>query len=352
MKSTLPILACGFSAFFTLSCPGQEEPPPPPADPPAVPPAENGQIRPKTGPIRVNGIAAKANGEIITMNELMIKVAPLQSVLMARYPRRGPAYQAQLKTLRGEVLDDLIDRAIIYAEFKERARPFTDRDLEDEVQRIVQVSYAGDEKLFRDYLKATNLTRDQFKQQQRKEILVQAVRSQHFGDVPPPTEAELRKEYSTWSVANRDRTKDVATYKRIYLPKAEGGGPLAQLKLAEDLGKKLKDGGDFAVAAKTYSRDSHAENGGLWEDVPRSDLNHEFGFILFESEGNDVIGPFEDPYGFNIIQVVKRDYGPAEPFAKVRDRMKKRVEAEKKNANFEEWMKKMRARADIKKMID
>lgn len=347
MKLTLPALATTLTALLVLPSTAQEAP--------AVPPPPGGgeqEIRKKSGPIRVNGIAAKANAEIITMNELMIKVAPLQSVLMARYPRRGAAYQAQLKELKDDILDDLIDRAIIFSEFKERARPFPDEDLENEVKRIIQNTYGGDEELFRKYLKATNLTRDQFKEQQRKEILVQIVRSQHFGDIPPPSEAELRKEYKEWSIANRDRTKDVATYKRIYLPKAEGGGPLAQLKLAEDLGVKLKGGADFAEAAKTFSRDSHAEDGGLWEDVPRSDLNHEFGFILFETEGNDVIGPFEDPYGFNIIQVVKRDLGPSKPFDEVRDIMKKRVEAEKKNANFGEWMEKMRARADIKKMID
>jgi len=346
MKFFLPALALALSLTAALMLPSQcQEVPDAPAKP-------GEPIRKATGPIRVNGIAAKANGEIITMNELMIKVAPLQSVLMSRFPRRGPAYEAQLKELRNSILDELVDRAIIFSEFKDRIKALPDHEVEGEVDRIIQNVYGGDEKLFRDYLKATNLTRDQFKEQQRKELLVQIVRSQHFGDVPPPKEGELRKEYEQWALANRDRKEDVATYKRIYLPKTDGGGPEAQLKLAEELGEKLKAGGDFAAAAKQHSRDSHAQEGGIWEDVPRTDLNHEFGFILFESEGNDVIGPFEDPYGFNIIQVVKRDFGPAMPFGEVRDEMKKRVESEKKKANFEEWMEKMRTRALIQKMID
>ena len=344
MKFFLPVLALSLTAALMLPSQSQEAP--------AAPAKADEPIRKKSGPIRVNGIAAKANGEIITMNELMIKVAPLQSVLMARFPRRGAGYEAQLKELRDSILDELIDRAIIFSEFKDRISALSDHEVEGEVDRIIQNVYGGDEKLFRDYLKATNLTRDQFKEQQRKELLVQIIRSQHFGDVPPPKEAELKKEYQQWSIANRDRTKDVATYKRIYLPKADGGGAEAQLKLAEDLGEKLKAGADFATAAKEFSRDSHAEDGGLWEDVPRTDLIHEFGFILFESEGNDIIGPFEDPYGFNIIQVVKRKFGPAKPFGTVRDEMKKRVESEKKKANFEEWMKKMRTRAFIQKLID
>ncbi len=310
------------------------------------------QIRPKEGPILVNGVAAKVNGEVITLNELMIKVAPMQSVLMARNPRRGPVYEQQLSELKLGILDELIDRTIIFTEFKDRVRAFPDQDIEAEVKRIIQNVYNGDEALFRKYLKATNLTRDQFKEQQRKELLVQIVRAQHFGDVPPPKEAELKAEYAGWALANRDRKKDVGTYKRIYLRKDLGDGPEAQLKLAEDIAKKLAAGEDFAELATKYSNDSKAEDGGLWKDIPRTDLNHEFGFLLFETTGHEMMGPLEDNFGFNIIQVLKRVPGPPEKsFADARELMKRRVESEKKKANFEKWMKKMRARAIIEKMI-
>ena len=311
----------------------------------------NQPIRPESGRMLVNKMAATVNGDVITLNELMIKVAPLQSVLMSRSPRRGPAYEAQLAQLKSSILDELIDRAIIFTEFKDRVKAFPDQQIEDEVKRIVQNVYKGDEELLKDYLKATNLTRDQFKEQQRKELLVQIVRAQHFGDVAVPKEAELLEEYRKWSITNRDRTKDVGTYRRIYLAKNRGSGVQGQLNLAEQLVERLKGGSDFAELAKTHSNDSRAGEGGLWEDIARTDRNIEFGYILFESEGKEVLGPFEDRVGFNIIQVVERKFGEAEPFAKVRDEMEQRVVSEKKKGNFEKWMKKMRSRAVIKKML-
>jgi len=339
------ILGISAAAIAPATC--QSILPPPPKDPP-----KQDVIRKKSGPMRVNGMAATVNGETITLNELMIKVAPLQSVLMARHPRRGQVFEQQLSQLRAEILDDLIDRTIIFTEFKDRVRAFPDEDIEAEVKRIIQNVYNGDEKLFRDYLKATNLTRDQFKEQQRKELLVQVVRSQHFGDVPPPTETELKKEYNVWKIANRDRTKDIGTYKRIYLRKDFGDGPEAQLKLTEEIAAKLKAGGDFGELAKEHSDDSRAVEGGLWKEIPRTDLNHEFSFILFETQGNDAMGPIEDNFGYNIIQVLKREFGPPEKsFAEAKDLMKRRIESEKKKANFEKWMKKMRTRAVVKRMI-
>ncbi|MDG2400034.1 MAG: SurA N-terminal domain-containing protein [Akkermansiaceae bacterium] len=312
---------------------------------------QNEQTRPPQGPQLVNKIAAKVNGDLITLNELMIKVAPSQSVLMSRYPRRGVAFQKQLNDLKSSILDELIDRAIIFTEFKDRVRSFPDYQIEDEVKRVVQNVYKGDEQLFKKYLKATNLTRDQFKEQQRKELLVQIVRAQQFGDVAIPKENELRAEYERWSITNRDRTRDIGTYRRIYLHKNRGSGPFAQLKLAEDIVKKLNNGEDFNDLAKQYSNGSHAEQGGVWKGVPRTDLAMEFGTLLFETNGSKIMGPFEDRIGFNIVQVMERKLGPAKPFEKVREEIQQRVISDKKKSNYQKWMKKMRARAVIKKML-
>lgn len=312
---------------------------------------QNEQTRPPQGPQLVNKIAAKVNGDLITLNELMIKVAPSQSVLMSRYPRRGVAFQKQLNDLKSSILDELIDRAIIFTEFKDRVRSFPDYQIEDEVKRVVQNVYKGDEQLFKKYLKATNLTRDQFKEQQRKELLVQIVRAQQFGDVAIPKENELRAEYERWSITNRDRTRDIGTYRRIYLHKNRGSGPFAQLKLAEDIVKKLNNGEDFNDLAKQYSNGSHAEQGGVWKGVPRTDLAMEFGTLLFETNGSEIMGPFEDRIGFNIVQVMERKLGPAKPFEKVREEIQQRVISDKKKSNYQKWMKKMRARAVIKKML-
>ena len=323
-----------------------------PAFPQAAPVSpQNEQIRPPQRAQLVNKIAAKVNGDVITLNELMIKVAPSQSVLMSRYPRRGAAFQRQLGELKSSILDELIDRAIIFTEFKDRVRTFPDYQIEDEVKRVVRNVYNGDEQLFKKYLKATNLTRDQFKEQQRKELLVQIVRAQQFGDVANPKENELREEYDRWSITNRDRAKDLGTYRRIYLHKSRGGGPFAQLKLAEDIVKKLNNGGNFNDLAKQYSNGSHAEQGGVWRDIPRTDLAMEFGTLLFETNGSEIMGPLEDQIGFNIVQVMERKLGPAKPFLEVRDEVQRRVISDKKKSNYQKWMKKMRARAVIKKML-
>ncbi|MDA7518234.1 hypothetical protein N8529_00530, partial [bacterium] len=62
-------------------------------------------------------------------------------------------------------------------------------------------------------------------------------------------------------------------------------------------------------------------------------------------------GPLEDRIGFNIVQVMERKLGPAKPFEEVREEMQRMVISEKKKSNYEKWMKKMRSRAVIEKML-
>jgi len=308
-----------------------------------------------SGATKVNGIAATANGELVTMNEVMIKLAPMQSVLMAESPRRGPAYEQTLGKLRNQILDELIDRAIIFSEYKDRIKAIPDHVVEEEIEKTIRNVYTGNRKEFRDYLKAATLTYEQYKEQQRKEILVSVIKGQQFGDPAPPTNTELRSEYSDWAIANRDRTKDVGTYRKIYISKGDPNDisvtPENQLALAEGLVEKLKAGSDFSATAKEYSKDSKSEEGGLWENVPRTDLNREFGFLVFETKGSEVMGPFEDQRGFTIFEVINRKLGPAESFSEAMDNMKIRVNNKKKNTKFKAWMKKLRDRVPVKKFI-
>ena len=86
--------------------------------------------------------------------------------------------------------------------------------------------------------------------------------------------------------------------------------------------------------------------------IPRTDLAMEFGTLLFETSGSEIMGPLEDQIGFNIVQVMERKLGPAKAFSKRSvKRVQRRVISDKKKSNYQKWMKKMRARAVIKKML-
>ncbi|MDP0492622.1 MAG: SurA N-terminal domain-containing protein [Verrucomicrobiota bacterium JB023] len=305
----------------------------------------------------ITSIAAKVNGHAITKKEVDTQLAPMRELLKTRFPRQGAIYQRRLKEARDQILEQLINNEIVLSEIEGRAS-IPDYAIDEEIRRIVRENYNGKEAEFRNFLKETNQTMRSFRESQKEKILVQAYRSQQFGDIPPPTEAEIRAHYNQRKNDMRNRREDKVDFQKIFLIANDrldpNINPESQLALAERLVLELKGGADFADLAKKYSADAYASEGGLQKDVPRLDLNLAFGEVIFEnSEVGEIVGPLKDPAGFTIVKVLKKDLGPAPPLSdkEVKERMKKEVQIEKRTERYDKWINGLKKNAMIERRI-
>lgn len=305
----------------------------------------------KGGPIEVNGIAAKVNGRVITKNQVSFMLAPVYAQLGAQYPRRGAEFEEQFKKARAGVMQELIDRQIILDEFKQLGASIKPYLIDEEVKRQMRELYNGDEVKFREELKRSRLTMEGYREMTREKMVVQAMRAQQFSDAPPPLPNEIRDEYEAVKPTLRDVSKDVISFRKIFIPARNPEDPSvmaeAQLALAEDLAKQLAEGKDFAELAKEHSKDAFAENGGLQEDVPRTDLSVEFAAIIFDSKVDAIVGPLMDPQGFTIVRPLKITQGAPPPLEKVRQMIEERVRKKKTSSQYERWIELRRKRAMV-----
>lgn len=303
------------------------------------------------GPIEVNGIAAKVNGQVITKNQVSFMLAPIFAQLSAQFPRRGPQFDSQFKEAKAKILQELIDRQIILDEFKKIGASIKPHIIDDEIKRQMLSLYNGSEVKFREELKRSRLTMEGYREMTREKMVVQAMRAQQFADAPPPLPNEIQREYDEVKLNLRDVSKDVITFQKIYIPASDPQNPVAtpetQLSLAEGLAKQLADGKDFTELAKTNSRDAFADKGGMQENVPRLDLSPEFAAIIFEAPVGKIVGPLMDPQGFTIVKPIKIDYGPSPSLEKVREMIEDQVRKKKTSAQYERWIENRRKKAMI-----
>lgn len=337
-----PVLAMMLSgAVLAVHAARAQQAPPPQALP-----------RMPSGPIEVNGIAAKVNGRVITKNQVNFMLSPVFAQLVTQFPRRGPQFDAKFNEAKGKILEELIDRQIILDEFKTIGAFIKPNLVDDEIKRQMRELYNGDETKFREELKRSRLTMDGYREMTREKMVVSAMRAQQFSDAPPPLPNEIQREYNEVKSTLRDVTKDVITFQKIFIPASDPQNPVAtpdtQLALAEDLAKQLSDGKDFAELAKSYSKDAFAETGGLQENVPRIDLSPEFASIVFESPVGKIVGPLLDRQGFTIVKPIKIDLGPAPPLDnKIREMIEERVRRKKTSQQYDRWIESKRKRAMI-----
>lgn len=335
-----PILAIAVSAkmIATTTVQAQVAPPSPPAPP--------------AGPIEVNGIAAKVNGRVITKNQVSFMLAPVYGQLATQFPRRGPQFEAKFKEVKGNIIQELIDRQIILDEFKQLGASIKPNLIDDEVKRQIRELYNGDEAKFREELKRSRLTMEGYREMTREKMVVQAMRAQQFSDAPPPLPNEIQKEYDEIKPTLRDISKDVITFQKIFIPASDPQNPLntpeTQLALAEGIAQQLTEGKDFTAMAKEFSKDAYAAEGGIQKDVPRTDLSPEFASIVFETPVGKIVGPLLDPQGFTIVKPIKIDFGPSPPLDnEVRQMIEQRVSKKKTSEQYERWIQGRRKRAMI-----
>lgn len=348
------LAVCSFFAFSLASAveTAGVDPLPAPTPQPAPEP-KPAPAQPKA--LEINGIAATVNGFVITKKEIAFALSPIVAELSAQFPRRGPEFEKRVKESYDKIVDDFIDRELVMSEFKTQGGKIRPASINEEIQRQVRERTNGDLGKFRQELARSAMTMETYRRMIERQMIVQGMRASKFSDAAPPLPFEIQKEYDEMKLKLRDTTGDRMTFLKIYIPAVDAKSPNStpddQLALAESIVKKLKEGANFEELAKQHSRDAFADQGGLQEDVARTDLSPEFAALMMDPPEGTIIGPLMDPRGLTIVKVLKKTYGPIPPLAEVREQIEQRVARQKSAERYERWIKTLRAKAMIQKKL-
>ena len=130
--------------------------------------------------------------------------------------------------------------------------------------------------------------------------------------------------------------------------------PEERYKLAVRLREEIEAGTiSFADAARKYSRDAHAEDGGRWPTLRRDDLAVEFANVVFAAKPGQLVGPLADPAGFTIVKVQgkKLAAAPSLENPEVKQKVDDAVRRKKSERRYRQWVDRLRDKAVIRTFI-
>ena len=202
------------------------------------------------------------------------------------------------------------------------------------------------------------MTYSEYRDSVRKEITVASMRASRYDRGIPPTPDEIRAEYNATKHEYRNILNDSIQYDKIFIPAGDPEDPMLtpedQYKTAVAL-KEMLDKGEisFADAARKYSRDSKAEEGGAWPQMKRSDLAVDFANVVFSAKPGKIIGPLLDPQGFTIVKVRSRRLAPAPSLSnpEVKRQVDDAVRRKQSEKRYREWVERLRERAVVRQYI-
>lgn len=286
------------------------------------------------------GIAATVNGKPITSKEVRDAVEA-QEQMIRMTVKDGDEARRRLLDLRERALDALIERQLVLSEFDKMGGSIKAEYIEDEIKRIILESFGGDRDKFIVELAKTGMTLKKFRELQEKLIVVQVMKQQHMRGLTPATPAEVAAFYS--KNAEKFREKDFVKISTITIPKYPVGGDASatvesQRKIAAEVRAKISGGGDFSQLAKSYSQDSHADQGGEWDWIERSQMDKQVAETAFSLKAGAISKVMDVGSNFMIIHCVAKRPGPDVPIEKVRPDIEKIIKAEKGRDAINGWL--------------
>lgn len=306
----------------------------------------------------VNRVAATVNGRPITASEVRARLGPYFRELMMLYPQQGPRFNSELVKAKKAVLSELIDRELVLSEFETKGYMLKEDQIEGEINRRILTIFNGNRKEFLDNLRKSGMTYSEYRESVRKEITVASMRASRYDRGIPPTPDEMRAEYNATRHEYRNIMNDSIMYDKIFLPAGDPDDPMVtaedQYKQAVALKERIEKGEiSFADAARQYSRDAQAENGGSWPKMRRSDLSVEFANVVFSAKPGRIIGPLLAPQGFTIVKIRSRQLAPAPPLSnpEVKRQVDDAVRRKQSEKRYREWVERLRERAVIRQYI-
>ena len=295
---------------------------------------------PRAGLQPVDGFAASVNKRIITVSEVMELVQPLDRKLREEFT--GLELQKKREEAFEVALQNLINQALILEEFTTLGGQMPERVVKQRAEAIVREQFNNDRMAFRDALGEQRITLEEWREQMRENLVVNALRRQEVGDRLMVNPVEVYRLYQ--QRADKFTVPAQSWLRMIVIKRASDD---AATRATEARGQLLA-GKPFAEVAKAFSTDSKAAQGGDWGWVDVSTLRTELSQAIAKTEVGQLGTLVETADSYYVFRVEERRPAGIKSFEEVRGPLEDEVRKQENARLFDAWMKRLRRKYYVK----
>ncbi|MFO8026938.1 MAG: SurA N-terminal domain-containing protein [Opitutales bacterium] len=286
-----------------------------------------------------NGIAAVAEGQIITVEELRRELEPIIPRLRAESDNARD-FSQRLDKLSREVLQNMIDRIIIVKAAEEMGLLIPQSYIDQEYDEVIDRDFDGDRSRFLEYLRSRGETPRDFRESIRERVVINVMRQENRKSQSEISPERIEEFY----VDNKIRfyQPEAIRLRQIILsPMAdEGLAPLRQT--ARQIIRELDEGKNFGDIARKYSQDEMSRSGGDWGWIERKDIRKELSEAAFALTSGEHSAPIELNDTIFILYAEDKREEMIQPITQVRDIIENVLVGEIAREAQERWLQNIR----------
>lgn len=261
-----------------------------------------------------SGIKAVVHSSVITYQEVEQFAAPALDAAR-RQSRDRETFMKKASEVMADSLEQLVARQLILRDFQASGYNFPESLIDESIEERIKARF-GDRKTMTKTLQAQGLRYEQFRQQMRDQIIVEALRSKNISSALIISPHKIEKYYQ--ERAGDYQVKDQVKMRMITLPKTSEADTEAR-KLAEEIATKVREGASFAEMATIYSQDSQRAQGGERGWVERGSLRSDIDEAAFKLAAGEISPVIETSQFCYLVLVEEVKPAHTRPLAEVRE---------------------------------
>ncbi|MEN8661257.1 MAG: peptidylprolyl isomerase [Lentimonas sp.] len=292
-----------------------------------------------------NGIAAIAEGQIITIQELRKELNPIIPRLRVE-AKNQEEFTTRIDELGKEILQNMIDRIIIVKAAEDKGLLIPASYIDQEYDDVLARDFGGDRGRFLEYLRERGITARDYRKDIHKRVVVNVMRQQ-----TRKSQSEISPErIEAFYVKNKMKyyqSESMHLRQIILTPMAdEGLVPLRQT--AKQVISELKTGANFGDLARKYSQDEMSRRGGDWGWIERQDIRKELSEVAFGLQKGQYSEPIELSGTVFILYAEAKREEMIQPISQVRDIIENILVGELARDTQEKWIQDLRSKAYVR----
>jgi len=307
-------------------------------------------------------VIVKVNGEIFTKTDLETR----QVALLRERGQQQQLSDAELKkrveAITPQLLVDAVDEMLLLQRGKELGYRMADDQFTEILTKLKADNHIESEEQFQAALKQEGMTLPDLRKTIERNMIIQRVeQSEVFGHINVSND-EAKKYYDDHT---SEFTSTPTVTLREILVKVAGDGKTVNVGLDEEARQKAESIHDRALKGESFEKltdlsDAPSKaNGGLIGPINRADLEANFAKTLSTMKVGDLSPVLRTRDGYAIVKLESSTETRVLPFEEARQQIANKVYATKQQAEFENYIKKLRASAiidwkvpELKKLYD
>ncbi|MFU8847941.1 MAG: peptidylprolyl isomerase [Opitutales bacterium] len=292
-----------------------------------------------------NGIAAVAEGQIITVEELRRELEPIVPRLRAE-SRTAQEFSQRLDNLSREVLQNMIDRIIIVKAAEKKGIMIPQSYIDQEFNDVLIRDFDGNRARFLEYLRSRGETARDFRKRIYERVVVNFMRQENRRSQSEISPERIEEFY----VKNKIRfyQPEALRLRQIILTPIAGEGLVPLRQTARQIISELEAGGNFADIARKYSQDEMSRRGGDWGWIQRKDIRKELSDAAFSLQPGEYSAPIEMNETIFILYAEEKREEMIQPITQVRDIIENVLVGEIARQTQERWLQDLRNRSYVR----